>query len=843
MPVPADAAVIPIDRLDRESIALAGGKGANLGELSRAGSPVPTGFVVTTTAYAKTLQHNTIADRLDHKSSPTQLRNLVTAATVPADIRQAIVAAYRELGSCPVAVRSSGTSEDLPDAAFAGQHDTFLNIIGEESVITAVQQCWSSLWTDRAIQYRHDRGIDADDITIAVVIQKMVQSDAAGVMFTANPISGDRQETVIDAGLGLGESVVSGMVTPDHYVVKTRSGKIIESRRGNQEVVIKSDVAGGTVQSAGVASEDPVLETTILRRLVGLGRDIQHHFGQAQDVEWSLADGQLYIVQARPITAMPSPLKPVTSRQRMALSIIGELFPHRPYPLDVSAWIEPCLAGVRSFFSHMGIKFPASSSFLITDHGVVSHMDPPNPEIGWATPLTLLRHAIQDDRYSRETLESDPRLIAYLAQTNTALHMDLTKPSYGDLKPLLEHRMTLFASIMQLRNRFLARAAAAMVRCRITLALIGSSRDASVLIGGIDTKTAETNRNLVTFADRVRNDPELNAVFKTHAPQQLELALQESRAGREFHDEFMQFLEQYGHRESVMLSIRLPTWCDQPSIPLGLIQSMANEPSSITDSDSPSKRAEQRLFDRPGLRRGPLRKLVARQLAAARGFTQFREDTHFYATRGHPLVRRVLIEYSRRLTKLGALAVNDDIFYLHHEEFATSAQPSAKDAARLRKLVAQRKTVWKSLEGKPLIDRRYFKRKAKRNNALLQGTSGSSGSVTAKVRIIAGPEEFSQFKAGEILVAPFTNPSWTPLFERAAAVVVDTGAAMSHAAIVAREYGIPAVMGTIDASTALNDGQLITVDGDSGAIYEGVPAEQSLTAVHNSIGRGQPTSR
>ncbi|MDP8961796.1 MAG: phosphoenolpyruvate synthase, partial [Actinomycetota bacterium] len=323
-----DALVVPLQALDRSSLPLAGGKGANLGELVRARFPVPAGFVATTAAYDLFVVHNRLAETITRAFTDqtrdgeveegsaggngdrtgAAIRHDFESAAVPNEVERGLLAAYRELGQGAVAVRSSATAEDLPEAAFAGQHDTLLNVLGEQSLVDAVRSCWASLWTDRAIAYRRRLGIDQGTVKLAVVVQRMVTAEAAGVMFTADPVTGSRDVVTIDASPGLGEAVVAGAVTPDHIVVHKRSGRVKERLPGYHEVMVRARPEGGTEQVEGpLAREAPVLPDGALRRLAYLGRAIERHFGGPQDIEWAWDGRDLFILQARPITALAVP--------------------------------------------------------------------------------------------------------------------------------------------------------------------------------------------------------------------------------------------------------------------------------------------------------------------------------------------------------------------------------------------------------------------------------------------------------------------------------------------------------------------------------------------------------
>jgi len=311
--------VTRIHAVGRDDLELAGGKGANLGELMRAGFPVPDGFIVSTEAYGTVVEDAGLAEvitaGLAARDDGATIRAAFENVTIPDGLAAAIIAAYTDLGLGPVAVRSSATAEDLAGAAFAGQQDTYLNVIGNAAVLDAVRRCWGSLWTERAIAYRRRQQIESVNLRIAVVVQLMVDAEFAGVMFTANPVTGTRDEVVVDATPGLGEAVVSGLVTPDHYVIDSH-GEVREHSPGRREVIIRSTAGGGVTHSTEAGPEPSTLPDMVLTELAVLGRSVAAHFGRPQDIEWAYADGQIWLVQARPMTALPPPPVKLSRVQR-----------------------------------------------------------------------------------------------------------------------------------------------------------------------------------------------------------------------------------------------------------------------------------------------------------------------------------------------------------------------------------------------------------------------------------------------------------------------------------------------------------------------------------------------
>src|SRR5829696_384534 len=494
-----DVFVVPLEWLGRDDLALAGGKGTNLGELVRLGIPVPDGFVVTTAAYDGFVAHNRLGETItralrEQQDNGATIRAAFERAPIPPEIERNILAAYREHGEGPVAVRSSATAEDLPEAAFAGQQDTFLNISDEQALLDSVRRCWASLWTDRAIAYRERQRIDQRTVELAIVVQRMVFAEIAGVLFTANPVTGARDEVVIDASPGLGEAVVSGLVTPDHFVLRKRwwGWSIAERRAGLREVIVRARFGGA----------------------------IERHFERPQDVEWAWASGELFILQARPITVLPEPTpRPSKQQQRMA-GMVAEMLPVRPYPLEVTTWGFPLLhsAMFRPIFAVVGLRFPSFQQLLDEEDGVVvrfrgGELPRPTPGILLA-PVRLLWLAW---RYDVAHWHADPLLAEAQSRARALEARDLRALSWEGLLATVRETLTIPFLIGELRRRYLPRAALAVGGLRLALALLGhADRFGTLLFSGVETKVLEANRTLEEMAARVRFDPALAKAFANH---------------------------------------------------------------------------------------------------------------------------------------------------------------------------------------------------------------------------------------------------------------------------------------------------------------------------------------
>ena len=815
--------VVSLGDLDQDDLATAGGKAANLGQLVRAGFPVPDGFVVTTDAYAMVIQplDLNIPERTAGGEGAS-VRTDIEQVPMPTDLRTEIANAYAALGAGPVAVRSSATAEDLPGAAFAGQQDTYLNVVGEAALIDAVGRCWGSLWTERAIAYRSRIKIDSADVGIAVVVQRMIDAEVAGVMFTADPVSGDRETIVVDASSGLGEAVVSGLVTPDHYELDG-SGLIRDYRPGRREVIVSSVPGGGVGHQPGEPADIEQLPDTVLADLARLGIEVAKHFGRPQDIEWAYAEGQLWLLQARPMTALPPPPVKLNAAQRRLGSVLLDYIPVRPYPIDMSTWVPYGPAGLMAGVTgRFGFR-DAFEGFLPEDaYGVVDRFVPVAPRPTAGVLLAPWRIATLAHRHDPRHWRDDLRFVDFLDRVHTLAAQDFPTMPWPRLKTMPRRALDLIKPIGDLRIDYLPRTGLALARLFIALRLLRRSTLFTDLIVS-PTRTTDANRALEALAARARKDPLLLDAVSELDPQALE-------AFPEFNQEFNAYLAEYGHRETVTpVLVTPPTQGEAPETVLALIKVLAAEPPRPPEDPD---RAMSELLKHPLLRGPHQRARAQRWVRAARAGITFREDSHFYFLMPLPILRKSLLEMGRRLRDVDVLDVPEAVFHLRLNELEAVNDPanlteSEKD--RLRAAVRTRSARREELSGVRLIDPAAVFPRRDVGDALITGTPASSGSATGPVTVIREPGEFSRLAAGDVLVCPYTNPAWTTLFQRAAAVVVDSGGPASHAAIVAREYGIPAVMGTGTGTKILSDGQLVTVDGNSGRVTAAVSGRHGHT--------------
>lgn len=825
--------------LSKENIPLAGGKGAALGELTRAHMPVPPGFVITTAAYDAVVKQNNletlIATELQRENRDGALiRDAFINASIPAKLEHAILEAYHTLEKREVAVRSSATAEDLPEAAFAGQQDTHLNIAGDSALLDAVRHIWASLWTERAIAYRARQNIRQESVKLAVVVQQMAHAEFAGVMFTANPVTGNRKDMVIDANPGLGEAIVSGAVTPDHIVLQKAwyGWRIKEKKTGRREVIVRSKKSGGTEHiknSNGTAR----LPQKVLINLTRIGVKIEKHFGTPQDIEWVWTGKHIFIVQSRPVTALPEALPKQGKLRRMVSGTIAEILPHRPYPLESTVLGVVIDKSFSPSMKKMGLRIHPADTLFIEEDGIPLRYNGRfrirPASILLLTPFKLLGSAVF---YNPSRWKSDSLVEETVSTIKRLEKKQVKNLSLRELISIVYHVLDIFSAIAEIRLRYMPRVAFAMLGLSLLLPLV-RRRDTleTLVLTGLNTKVTQTNRELENLAAAIRRDEHLSEIFQKTDTPHIATRLKETQTGKHFLKQFENFLKEYGYRETGgSFSISRPAWVESPDIVFGMLKGLSAAPKRPRSKKDIWKETRDDLITRSILRFQPLRWLFLKCLTTARHFHELREDTRFYIMMALPLIRRAMLEVGSRLVAATLCTEPEDIFYLRFEEMEEIAQTfplQPHKANEFRALILRRKRKYTELQHIPFINPKLYQAPSgDSGEALLSGTPGSPGIAQGPVCIIHDSSEFAKLRPGDILVAPYTNPAWTPLFERAGGVIVDTGGVISHAAIVAREYGIPAIMGTGDGTAKLKDGMEICVNGTEGKVVQCVTQHQ-----------------
>ena len=880
-----------------------GGKGASLVLLARAGFPVPPGFLVPTSAYREFVEINRL-DKIIQKGLANldsqnphaletvsqNIRSQFAKCSIPAQLTEAVKAGYEWLEAPPVAVRSSATTEDLPSLSFAGQQDTFLNVVGVDSLCRAIIDCWSSLWTARAIGYRARNNVEQTNISLAVIVQKMVQSEASGVLFTANPLTGNRTQTVIDATLGLGEALVSGQVEPDHYIVDANRQTILSKSLGSKAVVIKGKAEGGTVtEKREAATHDALPDTTILA-LAELGQQVAETYHAPQDIEWAWAGGELYLLQSRPITSLypiPDGMKAEPLKVMIAFSDVqGIITPITPLGQDI---MKTVASGSGKSFGYY-LTAETQQIFLIAGERIfINFTSPLRNSVGQKiTPFLLskidpmieevLNSLVRDPRMRPQRdgvrLSTLGHLLKFAAPTMRRVVSMWINPQKGREKEFqvmdtvvagAEARYApkddmwddfdqQLALIAESRNLF--------PDVAIPFGVTGVMAGIAPLYGliqnlagqvtqqtgrtDVDNLVMEISRGLpynVTTemdlslwhaAEKLRNDPESNKIFSTLPAGQLSERYQAGQLPEIAQAAISGFLRQYGMRGLGEIDLGNPRWRENPAHIMQLLQSYMriDDPDQAPDAvfargEQAAKQAAEQL--EAAVRALPGGRLKAKQLRWAisrhRALGGLREAPKFFAIRMMGILRQGLLRCGQSFTDIGLLEKPDDLFYLYIDELKEiTAQkqiaPEYRERIAARRAEQAREAQRRQIPHILLSDGTAYYGGMPADGAaanVIVGSPVSPGTVEGTVHVVLDPNS-TQLAPGEILVCPATDPAWTPLFLSAGGLIMEVGGMMTHGSVVAREYGIPAVVGIDQATTRLKTGQRVRVDGNTGQV-------------------------
>ena len=839
------------DELGRDDIDQAGGKGANLGELTRAGLPVPPGFVIVTDAYRAYVAEHQLAEKIAALAAPTddpagyesaseQIQKLF-AEGVSDTLRAEIAEGYAALGDdVPVAVRSSATAEDLPEASFAGQQDTYLNVSGIDDLLVAVRDCWASLWTARAMAYRARQGIDPSTVSLAVVVQQLVDAEAAGVMFTANPSTGRCDEAVISAAWGLGESVVSGSVNTDNIVVHKPDGKVVSSETADKAVMtVRAERRTEEREVPGEQRTRPVLTEADAVELANYGIRIEEHFGAPQDIEWARADGRFWIVQARPITAIPEPEAPMptdwTVPEPTAMYARASIVEQLPDPLSPlfadmidGAVTRSLQALFREFLNEDLIKDDDVGLPTVNGYAYYRYGRSGMARLMWKSPkafrVLLGRGALSVQ--ARWRTYSHPR---YRRRVNDWTARNISELSTDELLAGVEELVEAAAEYYTAVQTIIPAAATSEILLTRFYDTVVRSKDdppAQVFVLGFDSAPIRAEKSLYDLATWTRDHPELAESLRALPPQEFleRAATSEDSVWHEWHTRFEAHLSAYGHT-IYNLDFMNPVPADDPTPLLETLKFFVS--GKGVDPYERQRRFATRREEATAVvlaRLDPARaKAFRRLLHWAQSAAPIREDALADVGLAWPQVRRMLLEIGRRLQQAGVINDPNDVFWLHRSEID-------EGAGSLADQVEQRKELWRGQRratppqllpkgGWGDAFRRWMPAASEEQTGdVIKGIGGSMGTITAPARVLGGPQDFGQMQPGDVLVASITTPAWTSLFAMASGVVTDIGGPLSHSSIVAREYGIPAVLGTAVATRRIHSGQMIKVDGDAGVV-------------------------
>jgi len=889
--------ILPLDSL-AASLDTTGGKGSNLSLLARAGFPVPPGFHITTAAYQRYTAGNELDSVIDltldnltkgvitAEDCSQNIRSAFKNCSLPPEIAEQVLQAYRAM-DCPcVAVRSSATAEDLPELSFAGQQDTFLNILGEDSLLQAVVDCWSSLWTARAISYRSRNNISHKSLSLAVIVQQLIESEVSGVLFTANPLSGIRSQSVINASFGLGEAIVSGAVEPDEIVVDHLKSEIVSLKTGSKSLKIIPQQGGGTVQVPVSEPRQALTDTQILE-LAGIGQKIAGYYTDPQDIEWAVAGGKFFILQSRPITSLypiPEDLKDTHLRGLVSFGAVqGIMDPITPLGQDVLKLIFS--GGARLFGYQQDYKtdtpLHTAAQRLFVDVTPIF-----TSSVGQKLGLKALTVAEPAVKKILQGLTSDPsfqpdkrgislktifRFLHFILPRLARAVQFVINPEKNRQKALegVEQYLSILANDSNtsgtVMEKFAARAALIhkldtlfpLVVPVLVPALVAGIGPLYILtsLAGRLAKQLEKPEIAHTAMEVTRGMPnnvttqmdlELWKTAKIIGTAAANLHWMDQHTHDKLADQYLSgrlpgsiagpvtdFLNQYGMRGAGEIDFGRQRWRENPA---PVMQSIKNYLTITDDNQAPDavfQRGEQQaaaaireLADaarktRFGTVKAWFINKAARRIRALAGL---RESPKFTIIRAMGIIRSELLLSGGDLVQVGLLKNADDLFFLYYEElklFANGTVHNWKEITRERRAAWDREKLRRQIPRLILTDGRAFYEGLDADSLTgdhsLFGSPVSAGLATGRVRVILDPYK-ADLQAGEILVCPGTDPSWTPLFLLAGALVMEVGGLMTHGAVVAREYGIPAVVGVHQATTRLKNGMLVSVDGSSGAV-------------------------
>ncbi|MCO8244190.1 PEP/pyruvate-binding domain-containing protein [Haladaptatus sp. AB643] len=884
----SDSAVftLPFDDGSAIDASVTGGKGANLALLVDAGIDVPAGFCVTTGAYRSLVTapetrraieavdelDPTDADRIAELSAT--IRERIREAEFPTDVRKALDDSLVELDAETVSVRSSATAEDLPTASFAGQHETYLNV-SSEAVLDRVRDCMASLYTDRAVTYRLRNDVPSSGVALAVVVQAMVDADTAGVVFTADPITENRTVATIEANYGLGESIVAGEVSADTIRVDRSDGTVLSYDIGEKSVRVRSGNEGG-IERATVSDDSRgrrALSPEQVHRLVEQGEKIEGLFDEPQDIEWAFRDGELFVLQSRPITSL-FPL--VSPQPEDGLLHVYMSFGHQQAmpealpPLVVDFWRSFIDGGAARFrppeagglsaeagnrvyvdltplvrLAPLRQRIPNALSFLSEPASdglreVLRKREDDIPERGVGAGWVRILQAIRRGKPSLLPIVSEAlsefvhslvfgvpdldELWAWSDSWGTERASELRSPQTTDgrVRAIFEE-VDIVAFLRYIAPKG-ATALPGVLAGRLLRRTFPDATDELDAIGkGFeDEVVTRMNVELGELATLAGNAPEVKTALNSGASLDEIATL---RGGEVFVETFDSFIDRFGHRATGEIDLRRPRWRDDPSVLLSTIRNNVGEERGSREHLAELQRraatAQRRLEARAnhGLL-GPIRKLAVRHLIRSyRKAMPFREFPKHGMARVFAAVHEICSEVGETLAERGSLERPDDVWFLRRDELLATLDGVPLDVdVESRRRTHER---YAKMTAPPLLTSEGEQPTAAPNRDVeegtLVGTAVSAGVIEGTARVVRDPSEGS-LEPGEILVAPSTDPGWTPLFLNAAGLVMEVGGRMTHGALVAREYGIPAVASVTNATTEIHTGDRIRVDGKNGTV-------------------------
>jgi rifampicin phosphotransferase len=861
--------VLDFQEISQTQVAVVGGKGALLGELSRIeGIRVPPGFCVTTDAFQRILAEvPSIDDRLDRLSRlkppereairalSAEIRRAIEAIAIPEDLAAAITGSIARLGEqAAYAVRSSATAEDLPTASFAGQQDTYLNVVGPAAILQHVSRCWASLFTERAVTYRLRNGFEHRKVRMAVVVQEMVVPQAAGILFTADPVTSNRKVVYVEASFGLGEALVSGLVNADVY--KVRDGELVARTLATKQLALQASPAGGTEELAIEPERQgqPALTEAQVLELAQLGRRIEAHLGRPQDIEWCLADDGIWIVQSRPITTL-FPIPAADDHENHVYLSVGhqQMMTDPMKPLGLSLFQLTALPRMYEAGGRLFVDVAQRLASPTTRVGLLDVIGRGDPLMGDALQTILDRgdfiHSLPDEGPGGAPaggapaggppapIETDPAIVAELIGANqasvTALKRDIrTKSGSALVDFILADIQELKRILFDPRSHqvFMGAMEASWWLNEHLQSWLGETNAADTLTQSVpDNVTSEMGLALLDVADVIRPHPDVVA-FLQHVEDEAFLDdLAQLAGGTEARDAIRAFLDKYGMRCVGEIDITRPRWSERPTtlVPIILSNIKNFEPGAgerrFEQGRQEAWNKEQELLERlRALPDGERKAEETKQMIdRVRTFIGYREYPKYGIVSRYIVYKQALLEEAERLVQARVLREKEDIFYLTFQELHDVVRTNRVDD----QLIRQRKDAFSSYQAltPPRVltsDGEVFTGTYRRDGVpagALVGLPVSAGTIEGRARVILDMAE-ADLEEGDILVTAYTDPSWTPVFLAIEGLVTEVGGLMTHGAVIAREYGLPAVVGVEQATQLIRDGQRIRVHGTDGYV-------------------------
>ncbi|TMV45255.1 phosphoenolpyruvate synthase [Paenibacillus mesophilus] len=865
--------VLGLQEIEKTQLSLIGGKGLNLAELSKIeGIQVPEGFCVTTAGYQKAIEQNETyrvllnrltmlkADDRDQIGEISRkIRQIIIEAEIPSDVVKAVTHYLSRFGNeHAYAVRSSATAEDLPHASFAGQQDTYLNIIGEEAIMQHISKCWASLFTDRAVIYRMQNGFDHRQVYLSVIVQRMVFPQASGILFTADPITCNRKLLSIDAGFGLGEALVSGLVSADCY--KVQEEEIVDKRIATKKLAIYGRKEGGTetVQIDPDQQKTQTLTEQQILQLARIGRQIEAYFGCPQDIEWCLVDDTFYIVQSRPITTL-YPIPEASDHKNHVYISVGhqQMMTDPIKPLGLSFFLLTTPAPMRKAGGRLFVDVTPMLASSVSRETLLNTMGQHDPLLKDAL-MTLIERgdfikSSPDDKKepspgksnkgtssagSQTQIENDPTIVSDLIKRNQAsieeLKQNIQTKSGSDLFDfILEDIQQQLKKIL-----FDPKSSAVFMAAMDASAWInehmnkwlGEKNAADTLSQSVPNNiTSEMGLALLDVADVIRPYPEVIDYLQHVKNDSFLDELVKFEGGQETGDAIHAYLNKYGMRCAGEIDITRTRWSEKPItlVPMILGNLKNFEPNAskrkFEQGLQEALKKEQELLDR--LKQLPdgeqKAKETKRMIDLIRNFIGYREYPKYGMVNRYFVYKQALLKEAEQLVQAGVIHEKEDIYYLSFEELHEVVRTKKLDY----QIIGKRKDEYRLYEKltPPRVitsDGEIVAGKYKRENLPAEAIAGlpvSAGVIEGRARVILNMED-ADLEEGDILVTSFTDPSWTPLFVSIKGLVTEVGGLMTHGAVIAREYGLPAVVGVENATKLIKDGQRIRVHGTEGYI-------------------------